>query len=67
MIAPSALNNTGISHITVEEGNCHFRVSGDFLVAIEGISVIRYFGSASRVALAPRIEIVRACCFYDCK
>jgi hypothetical protein len=67
IISPSALNGTGISHIAVEEGNCHFRVSGDFLVDTEGISVIRYFGSASRVALAPHIEIVRACCFYSCK
>jgi hypothetical protein len=49
--------------ITVEEGNRHFRVSGDFLLDFEGSSVIRYFGPDSHVALDPSFEILTSGCF----
>jgi hypothetical protein len=65
MIHGSALPDVH-SIITVEEGNRHLRVAGDFLVDIEGITVIRYLGSGSDIALNREIEIIGAECFSHC-
>jgi hypothetical protein len=53
MIDGSTFSLTRVSKITVEEGNRHFQVSGDFLLDFEGISVIRYFGCDAHVKLNP--------------
>jgi hypothetical protein len=66
MIDGSAFACTDISRITVEEGNRHFRVSGDFLVDFNRSSVIRYFGSDSRVTLSRDIKTIGTGCFSSC-
>jgi hypothetical protein len=58
---------TGHSMITVGEGNRHFRVSGDFLFAIEGITVVRYSGSVSDITLNREITIIGEGCFIYCR
>jgi hypothetical protein len=65
MIDSSALVGTGISRITLDDGNRHLRVSGNFLLGSDGISAIRYFRSDSHVALNREIEILGPACFYD--
>jgi hypothetical protein len=45
-----------ISQITIEEGNRNFRVSGDFLMAVECVTVVRYFGLHRHVTLGRDIE-----------
>jgi hypothetical protein len=67
IIDGSAFANIGISEITVEEGNRHLRVSGCFLVDLEGITIIRYFGYERNVQLNRDIEIVGSGCFSDCR
>jgi hypothetical protein len=54
----SALANPELRMITVEEGSCHFRVSGSFLTDFEGITVIRYFGSGKGVTIPQHIEVL---------
>jgi hypothetical protein len=67
MIDGSAFANSGISAITIEEGNHRFRVSGDFLLDFEGITFIRYFGFDSNVQLDRDIEILGSGCFCHCR
>jgi hypothetical protein len=67
MFNGSALALTGISDITVEDGNRHFRVSDNCLLDFDPISVIRYFGSDSDVILKREIAILNTGCFYSCK
>jgi hypothetical protein len=63
----SAFADTWISEMSVEAGNCHLRVSGDFLVDFEGITVIRYFGRERKIRVNRDIEIVGSGCFSHCK
>jgi hypothetical protein len=48
----SALANTGLSNVTIEAGNCYFRIPGDFLLDFEGISLIRYLGFDSHTTFS---------------
>jgi hypothetical protein len=57
----------GIPHITIEDGNRHFRVSGDFLLDFAGVAVVRYFGFGTRVRLKNEIEIFGTGCFSGCE
>jgi hypothetical protein len=52
--------------ITVEGGSRHFRVWGDFLMDIEGITVVRYLGCDQNLTLALEIETLGAGCFSLC-
>jgi hypothetical protein len=63
----AALAGTGISKITVEEGNVHLRVSGDFLLDCDGTSLIRYFGFDRIVTLDAHIEILCSGALLDCQ
>jgi hypothetical protein len=63
MIDDSALTDTGIWMMTVEDGNRHFRFSEDFQFDIEVISVIRYCGCDSQIRLNRHIEILCPDCF----
>jgi hypothetical protein len=66
MLDGSALARTGISRITLEEGHRHFRISGNFLLDFDGISVIRYFGSDRKVTLSNNITALNTGCFHSC-
>jgi hypothetical protein len=65
-IDPAALSNSGLSKITIEEGNQHFRVSGGCLLAFDGLSVIRYFGRDKNATLSRDIQILGPGCFRYC-
>jgi hypothetical protein len=67
MIDGSALAGTQMSTITAEEGNRHFQVSGDFLLDLDGISVIRYFGSDQEITLSRHVKILGSGCFSYCR
>jgi hypothetical protein len=66
MIGGLAFENTPISSITIDEGNHHFRLSGDFLIGSDGTTPIRYFGSYSNVTLPRDITILASGCFSGC-
>jgi hypothetical protein len=44
-----ALLGSLIENIIVDEANPHYFVSADFLMALEGMRLIRYFGSSETV------------------
>jgi hypothetical protein len=62
-IAGTVFLGSGIRQIGVAEGNRHFRVSGEFLLKIEGNSLIRYFGTSHEVTLLREIESLSPGCF----
>jgi hypothetical protein len=55
-----------IEAVTVDAGNPHFRVLGDFLVDIGKHSLIRYFGNEPDVTVLSEIEAISAGCFMRC-
>jgi hypothetical protein len=55
-----------VFEITIEEGNRHFRVWGDFLIDIDGVRVVRYFGHDRTVTLRDEIETLGVGCFFWC-
>jgi hypothetical protein len=62
----SAFCGCGIREVRIAEDNCHFRMSGDFLLTSDGKTLIRYFGRGSIVRLNCEIEIVSASSFERC-
>jgi hypothetical protein len=62
-IAGTAFVDSGIREVGVAEGNRHFRVSGEFLLRIEGNSLIRYFGTSQEVTVLNEIEGLSPGCF----
>jgi hypothetical protein len=67
VIDGSAFTASGISAITVANGNSYFSVCDDFLLDFAGVYVIRYCGLASDVTISYQIE--RLCCgwFGQCQ
>jgi hypothetical protein len=66
LISGSALSGTGIVTIIVEDGNSHFRVSGNFLTDLNCTRVIRYFGFDHCITLSRDIEVICEGCFSYC-
>jgi hypothetical protein len=62
----SALMTTGISHIAVEDGSCHFRASGPFLTDLNRSSLIGYFCLHECVEIPRAIQIFGEKCFFWC-
>jgi hypothetical protein len=62
----SAFRVTTISTITLDPNNRHFSISGSFLLDFEGVSIIRYFGSAAEVRIPNQIQRLCRCCFQWC-
>jgi hypothetical protein len=58
------LGRTGVSIITVEEGNSHLRVSDYSLMYLNPVSLIQYFGIDSTITLNRDISMICARCFY---
>jgi hypothetical protein len=63
----SAFADCGILNIEIAEGNCSFRVFGDFLMNFEGTSIIRYFGIDCYLTIKSDIETVCTGSFSHCK
>jgi hypothetical protein len=57
---------SSIENISIQEGNSHFQVLGQFLLDFRGRSLIRYFGSDSLVSVPPEIEVLQDYCFAHC-
>jgi hypothetical protein len=55
---------SSLREICIESGNPFFRVTGPFLVDLEGVRIVRYFGSGSEVVtIANEIEILSSSSF----
>jgi hypothetical protein len=54
-----------VCHITVEEGNLNFCISGDFLMDFDCVTIIRYVGSDETVTLSSEIETLGRGCFSE--
>jgi hypothetical protein len=52
--------------LTIEDGNCYFRISREFLLGVRGIFVVRYFGFDRNITLRCDIEVLGAGCFARC-
>jgi hypothetical protein len=63
----SAFANSEISDIGIADGNRHFRVSGHFLMNLDGTSLIRYFGRDAVVKLDKEVEEICLGSFASCK
>jgi hypothetical protein len=61
-----ALARSAIRRISVEDGNEHFSVLGDFLLDFEGISIIRYLGSDPHIELDSEFEQLCVGSFFQC-
>jgi hypothetical protein len=59
-IEESAFLNSPIREISISEGNCHFRICGDFLVTTNGSSLVWYFGVSSNVTVVGAIRSLSA-------
>jgi hypothetical protein len=53
-----AFRESGIAEIEVAAGNRCFRVSGDFLLSFDGISLIQYFGRSVVVRIPTELEAI---------
>jgi hypothetical protein len=54
-----------IETVLVDESNPHYFVSGDFLVAFDGMRLIRYFGHSETVSIDRSFEAIGRSCFAD--
>jgi hypothetical protein len=62
-ICGGAFRKSGISSISVEDGNKHFCVDGQFLLDITKTSLIAFFGITSTLAISPEIQVICDSCF----
>jgi hypothetical protein len=56
----------GLRQIAIEANNRWFHVKGNFLMTLDDIKMIRYFGSSSEVMIGDEIEEIGTGCFADC-
>jgi hypothetical protein len=62
-ICGGAFAESGICQISIEEGNVHFSVIGQFLLDITRTSLIAFFGTAATVTISREIRILCDSCF----
>jgi hypothetical protein len=62
----SGLKGTDISTITVEAGNQLFRVETDFLVKLNELTMIKYFGTGTEILIRREVRILSGYCFESC-
>jgi hypothetical protein len=63
----SALFESDISVITVEDGNQFFRIEEDFLWNIDEFAIVRYLGSSPEIQINPEIRELSRFCFSFCR
>jgi hypothetical protein len=56
-----------IEAVHVDEANPHYFVSGDFLVAFNGMTLIRYFGVNGNAVVVAEVESIADYCFGTCQ
>jgi hypothetical protein len=62
----SALSQTGITFVTVAEGESFLCVEEDFILRVDGLTIVRYFGSGAGIEIASRIQNLSKFCFGRC-
>jgi hypothetical protein len=62
----SCFHGSSIDNIEVDSGNTHFFVTGDFLIAFEGTTLIRYFGLITDLVVPSEYETLGSSSFSDC-
>jgi hypothetical protein len=66
-ICGGAFAESGIREISIEDGNEHFCVMGQFLLDITKTSLIASFGIAATVTIPPEIQVLCDSCFFNCR
>jgi hypothetical protein len=66
-IRGAAFAESWIRQISIEDGNEHFCVIGNFLLDITRTSLIAFFGIDVTVTLSKRIQVICDSCFLSCK
>jgi hypothetical protein len=61
-----ALAGVNLRDILLADGNCHLKVSRDFVMDVEGISIKRYVGTSATVTIPSHVEQLSAGCFAVC-
>jgi hypothetical protein len=64
-ISGLSLAGSCIETVVVDELNPHYFVSGDFLVAFDGMTLIRYFGHSDNLMIGREIEALGEFCFSE--
>jgi hypothetical protein len=64
---PFAFDGRHLREISIEDGNRHFKVDGDFVLDLECQSIRLYFGTGETVTIPNTIEELNAGCFYGCE
>jgi hypothetical protein len=62
-----SFSDSSIERVVLIESNPHYFVSGDFLIAVEGIRLIRYLGHSENVTIGREVEGLGEYCFGRCK
>jgi hypothetical protein len=57
---------SSFENVVIDESNPHYFVSGDFIVAFDGMRLIRYFGHSENVIICREIQAVGGYCFHQC-
>jgi hypothetical protein len=63
----SGLVAANLRDISIAEGNCHFKVCGNFLFDFDCVSLKRYFGNAKELMIANNVETIGGGCFKGCE
>jgi hypothetical protein len=66
-IRGGAFAESGIRQISIEDGNEHFCVIGDFLLDITQTSLIAFFGIDVTVTISKKIQVICDSCFLKSK
>jgi hypothetical protein len=62
----SAFIDSSIEKIHVDEANPHYFVSGDFLIASQGMTFVRYFGLSTDLVIGSDCRPIGPYCFAHC-
>jgi hypothetical protein len=64
-IVGNVFSASGIRHISVEKGNAHFCVVGEFLLDSTKTSLVAFFGTPVTVKIVREIRVICNSCFAD--
>jgi hypothetical protein len=67
VISGASFAESHIKSVVIDESNPHYFVSGDFLLAFDGMKLIRYFGHSDSVTIGREIGAIGKSCFADSK
>jgi hypothetical protein len=62
-----AFAESGVRRIEIEKGNPFLRVRGDFVESFNGVFLVHYFGTASKLAIPAYITLIHGWAFYGCE